>query len=74
VLEYKNDVLNHIKTIHASAQFTLAETASGACLQEIFPELKGKAVPILREAKIKYSKPASKKICTYANVITPPSN
>ncbi len=65
LLEYKNDVLNHIETIHASAQFTLAETASGVYLQKLFPELEGKAVPILREAKVKYTKPASKKIYAY---------
>ncbi len=53
-LAFKNDVLNHIKTIHASAQFTLAETQSGLHLQSIFPELKGKVIPVLRDAQIKY--------------------
>ena len=28
LLDFKEDVLNHIKIIHASAQFTLAETQS----------------------------------------------
>ena len=66
-LQKREDILNHINTIHASAQFTLAETQSGMYLQEIFPELKEKAVPLLREAQIKYSKPAIKKIVAYAN-------
>jgi len=65
-LEYKNDVINHIETIHASAQFTLAETQSGIHLQKLFPELEGKVVPILRDADIKYKKPAQKKIFAYA--------
>jgi acyl-coenzyme A thioesterase PaaI-like protein len=61
-LEYKNDVLNHLKSIHASAQFTLAETQSGLYLQKLFPELVGKVIPLLRDSKIKYKKPALKMI------------
>ena len=66
-LEYKGDILNHVKTIHASAQFTLAETQSGLYLQNIFPELEGKVVPLLRDSKVKYKKPALKKIVAYAS-------
>ncbi|WP_457746947.1 YiiD C-terminal domain-containing protein [Sulfurimonas sp.] len=67
-LEYKEDVLNHVNTIHASAQFTLAETQSGIYLQKLFPELDGKVVPLLRDAKIKYKKPAQKSIEAVASV------
>ena len=35
-LDYKKDVQNHINTIHASAQFTLAETQSELHLQNLF--------------------------------------
>ena len=65
-LAYKKDVLNHIESIHASAQFTLAETQSGLYLQKLFPDLVGKVVPLLRESKIKYKKPALKKIYALA--------
>lgn len=65
-LDYKKDVLNHIESIHASAQFTLAETQSGLHLQELFPDLAGKVIPILRESKIKYKKPALKQIVSSA--------
>ena len=65
-LAFKKDVLNHIESIHASAQFTLAETQSGLHLQELFPELVGKVIPILRESKIKYRKPALKNIVAFA--------
>ena len=65
-LEYKKDLLNHIESIHASAQFTLAETQSGLHLQELFPELVGNVVPMLRESKIKYKKPALKSITAFA--------
>jgi acyl-coenzyme A thioesterase PaaI-like protein len=67
-LEYKKDLYNHIESIHASAQFTLAETQSGLYLQELFPKLVGKVIPVLREANIKYKKVAKQKIIAYAKV------
>jgi len=67
-LDFKDNLLNHVKTIHASAQFTLAETDSGIYLQKLFPEFKGKVVPLLREAKIKYKKPALEKITAHSSV------
>jgi acyl-coenzyme A thioesterase PaaI-like protein len=66
-LAYKKDLLNHIDSIHASAQFTLAETQSGLHLQELFPELVSNVVPVLRESKIKYKKPALKTIVASAS-------
>ena len=38
-LTFNETVQNHLHTIHAGAIFTLAETASGEALQQIFPEL-----------------------------------
>jgi len=67
-LEYKENILNHVETIHASAQFALAETQSGVFLQELFPNLEGKVIPLLRDATIKYKKPAQKKIYAFASV------
>jgi len=61
-LPYKKELSNHLETLHAGAQYTLAETASGLLLQEVFPELRGKVIPILRESNIKYKKPANTKI------------
>ena len=66
-LDFKNDVLNHIETIHASAQFALAETQSGMHLQNLFPDLEGKVLPVLRDAQIKYRKPAQEKIIAFAS-------
>jgi len=66
-LDFKEDVLNHIQTIHASAQFTLAETQSGLHLQGLFPELEGKVLPVLRDAQIKYKKPAQEKITAFSS-------
>jgi len=67
-LAYKKDVHNHINTIHASAQFTLAETQSGLHLQKLFPELEGLVIPLLRESSMKYKKPALKDIAAFASV------
>ena len=65
-LDFKDNILNHIKTIHAAAQFTLAETQSGIHLQSLFPELEGKVLPVLRDAQIKYKKPALERIIAYS--------
>ncbi len=67
-LEFKNDILNHVKTIHAGAQFTLAETQSGIHLQTLFPDFAGKVLPLLRDAQIKYKKPAFCKIYAFSSV------
>ena len=67
-LEKSIEVSNHLETIHAGALFTLAETASGMYLQKLFPDLSGKVIPIVRDAQIKYKKPAQKKVYTSARV------
>ena len=67
-MPFHTGVQNHLETIHASAQFTLAETASGEILQKSFPDLVDKVVPVLRESQIKFKKPAHKKIVAYPSV------
>ena len=68
VLEYENSVLNHLETIHAGAQFALAESASGEILQKVFPEYVGKVIPVLRDSKLKFKKPAVKAIKALAQI------
>ena len=63
-LPFNESVHNHLHTIHASAQFVLAETASGEILQTLFPELVGKVVPVLRDSKIKFKKSSNFEILT----------
>jgi Putative thioesterase (yiiD_Cterm). len=58
-LNVRDELKNHIQTIHASAQFTLAETASGACLMEEFPQYKEEVIPMLRSSTVKYKSPAT---------------
>lgn len=67
-LPFSLSTQNHLNTIHASAQFTLAETASGELLRILFPELVGKVVPVLRESQIKFKKPASAAIFSFPTV------
>ena len=66
-LDVNDKVLNHIQSIHASAQFALAETQSGVHLQRLFPHLEGTVLPLLRDAAIKYKKPAIAKIVAEAS-------
>jgi len=62
------EVTNHIGTIHASAQFTLAETQSGLFLQEEFSDIKGEVLPLLRSSTVKYKSPATTKLKAVAIV------
>ena len=61
-LGFNPQLQNHIQTFHAGAQFTLAEAQVGLFLKENFPLLEGKVIPVLRESKLKYKKPATSKI------------
>ncbi|MHC4628158.1 MAG: YiiD C-terminal domain-containing protein [Planctomycetota bacterium] len=67
-LPFNKTIQNHLQTIHASAQFALAETASGEILQTIFPELVGKVAPVLRESQIRFKKPATNTISAQPTV------
>ena len=67
-LEMESSVTNHLGTIHASAQFTLAETASGKLLIDAFPEFDGNVIPVLRDSKIKFKRPAETSITANASI------
>ncbi len=54
VMPVSGCILNHVGTVHAGAQFVLAETGSGKCLKETFPDLYGKTLPVLRRSEVKY--------------------
>jgi len=62
------DVENHIGTVHAAAQFTLAETQSGLYLLSLFPEYADDVVPLLRSSNIKYKYPATTELVAEASV------
>lgn len=67
-LPFSTDTHNHLQTMHASAQFCLAETASGELLQTLYPELVGKVIPVLRDAEVKFKKPALQTITAYPSI------
>lgn len=67
-LPFTASLQNHLQTLAASAQFTLAETASGDALQQLFPELAGKVVPVLRDSTIKFKQPAKTTVNAFAFV------
>jgi acyl-coenzyme A thioesterase PaaI-like protein len=65
-LPFREGLLNHLGTIHASAQFTLAETQSGFYLELMFPQYGEGVVPLLRSSSVKYKHPAIKDIYSVA--------
>nr|WP_294483197.1 DUF4442 domain-containing protein [uncultured Bacteroides sp.] len=52
----KPEYCNHLGTLHASAQFALAEATSGHYLLEQFTEISG-IIPVVRKVNVKYRKP-----------------
>ena len=50
--------LNHLGTVHASAQLALAEASSGEFLLRAFGSARG-AVPVVRRLESKFRKPAN---------------
>ena len=50
---------NHLDTVHAGAQFALAEATSGFFLLNEFSELTDNIVPVVRKVESKYKQPAS---------------
>lgn len=68
MLEPTDIVQNHIQSIHASAQYALAETQTGLHLQTDFPELLGKVAGLLRSSTVKYKNPATSSIYAVAHI------
>ena len=67
VLEPSRILENHIGTIHASVQFTLAESQSGLFLQTEFPDI-GEVIALLRSSTVKYKLPAKSKLIAKASM------
>ena len=71
ILELEKDrkYLNHINTVSAGAQFSLAEATSGEFLLRTFSEYECNIVPVVRKAGLKYKKPAQGKIRSKASMV-----
>ena len=65
MLDDKPEYLNHLSTVHASAQFALAEATSGYFLLNEFNNLTG-IIPVVRKVEVKYKKPSTGKVFSKA--------
>src|SRR5262245_53415372 len=59
-------VHNPLGTMHAAAQFALAEAASAACLQRQFGSHVGQVFAVVRGVTLKYRKPATGDLLAFA--------
>jgi acyl-coenzyme A thioesterase PaaI-like protein len=57
-LPFRDELTNHVGSLHAAAQYSLIEAASGAVLMSSFPELLDAATPLALGAEIAYRAPA----------------
>jgi acyl-coenzyme A thioesterase PaaI-like protein len=58
-------VQNHLGTLHAAAQFSLAEAASAECLQRHFGATIGQVFAVVRSIEVKYRRPATDDLLAY---------
>ena len=56
---------NHLGTMHAAAQFALAEAASAECLLRHFGALDGRVHAVVRGVEVQYRRPATGDILAY---------
>lgn len=70
LFELANDekYTNHLGTVAAAAQFSLAEFASGQWMINEFPDLAQQVIPVLRKSEVKFKKPAYGKVRAKASV------
>jgi len=61
-LEDSPSYLNHLGTVQAAAQLALAEAATGDRLIQLFPELVGLVIPVVRKVEAKFKNPLQGKI------------
>ena len=64
----RDEYLNHLFTVHASALFALAEATSGFFLLNEFQGIEG-ILPVVRRVETKYKKPALGKILSKADFV-----
>ena len=62
-------VLNHVGTIHASAQYALAEACSGELLLQALGESGDEVFAVLRSSDVKYRNPAQGELRASARIV-----
>ena len=58
-IDERPEYSNHLGTVHACVQLSLAEASSGEFLLNQFDELKNELIPVVRKTEVKYHKPAN---------------
>ena len=58
-LPWSDLLRNHVGTVHAAAQFALAEAASAECLRRTFPELADRVLAVVRRVDLRYRQAAT---------------
>ncbi len=64
-LPFAPRVQNHLGTMHAAAQFSLAEAASADCLQRNFGRDLPDVVAVVRGVEVRYRRPAGGDLLAY---------
>lgn len=64
-LPFTPQLHNHLGTMHAAAQFALAEAASAECLQRHFGAAVGAVFAVVRGVEVKYRRPAAGDLRAY---------
>ncbi|MDH3454526.1 MAG: DUF4442 domain-containing protein [Desulfuromonadales bacterium] len=62
---FDESIHNHLQTVAASAQYSLAELASGEYLLQLFPGLIDQVVPVLRDSRLKFRRPAQSTVSAF---------
>jgi len=58
MLDDREKYQNHLGTVHASAQYALAEASSGEIIERNFGDWNGEYFPVVRRGEVKYKNPA----------------
>ena len=66
-MPFTQQLHNHLGTMHAAAQFALAEAASAECLQRNFGELTGRVFAVVRAVEVKYRAPARQDLLAFGS-------
>lgn len=69
-IEERPEYSNHLGTIHACVQVSLAEASSGEFLLQQFNELKNDLIPVVRKTEVKYHKPANGELFSKASFVS----
>jgi acyl-coenzyme A thioesterase PaaI-like protein len=68
-LDQSPSLVNHLGTVHASAQLALGEAASGEHLLRSLPEYRDQVLAVVRRVEAKFRNPMKRKI--FARAVTP---